>query len=171
MNFKLKHILFVFIVLLITYLLWPEPKLDSNKKVTHIEVLKSERILNLYSGDELLKSYSVSLGRQPVGKKEFEGDLKTPEGLYYINDKNPNSSYYLNLGLSYPNQQDKEFAEHLDKSPGGQIKIHGMRNGFGFVGKLHRLFDWTLGCIAVTNSEMKELYDNVPIGTKIEVKP
>ena len=95
--------------------------------------------------------------------------MKTPEGIYYINDRNPNSICYLNLGISYPNEFDIKNARENNKSPGGDIKIHGLPNGYGFIGKFHRWKDWTWGCIAVTNREMKELYDNVPIGTEIEI--
>lgn len=155
---------------LIAFYFWPEKELDSSKKIDKILVIKHERKLIVFSDNVELKTYRISLGRQPVGKKEFEGDKKTPEGLYFINDKNPNSDYHLNLGISYPNKDDIRNAEIHNKKPGGLIKIHGLRNGFGFVGKFHRLFDWTLGCIAVTNSEIEELYENVPIGTEIEIK-
>ena len=123
----------------------------------------------VYSNGDELKTYKISLGREPVGKKEFEGDKKTPKGFYFINDKNSNSEFHLNLGISYPNESDKKNAEKLNKNPGGQIKIHGLKNGLGFIGKFHRFFDWTLGCIAVTNKEIEELYKNIPIGTEIEI--
>ena len=89
--------------------------------------------------------------------------------IYYINDKNPKSGYHLNLGVSYPNKYDRIYAKKIHKKPGGLIKIHGLRNRLGFIGKFHRFFDWTLGCIALTNEEVEELYTNVPIGTKIEI--
>jgi len=97
------------------------------------------------------------LGRNPVGHKEFEGDKKTPEGIYTINDKNPNSGYYKNLGVSYPNAQDIENAKKLGKPAGGDIKIHGIRNYCGIIGKFQRWADWTYGCIAPTNREMEEI--------------
>jgi len=141
-----------------------------DKPVSRIIVNKAERKMHLFSGNEVIRSYKISLGFNPVGAKEFEGDGKTPEGVYIINDKNPNSGYYLNLGLSYPDSEDIKRAKAAGKSPGGDIKIHGMRNGFGFIGKFHRFYDWTHGCIAVTNREMKELFDNVPLGTEIIIK-
>ena len=125
--------------------------------------------MKVFSNRELLKTYKISLGKKPIGKKEFEGDKRTPEGIYYINDKNSESGYHLNLGISYPNELDKEHADKMNKKPGGLINIHGLKNGIGFIGKFHRFFDWTLGCIAVTNKEIEELYENVPIGTEIEI--
>jgi len=125
----------------------------------------------VYSNGELIKTYKISLGKQPVGAKEFEGDKKTPEGFYFINDKNPNSGYHKNLGISYPDNDDMEYARHLGKPAGGDIKIHGIRNKIGIIGKFHRWFDWTEGCVAVTNEEIDELYEAVKIGTNIEIKP
>ena len=124
-----------------------------------------------YSKGHLIKTYRISLGRNPIGHKEYEGDKKTPEGHYYINDKNPNSGYHKNLGILYPNKEDIENAKRLGKPVGGDVKIHGLRNGIGFLGKFHRWYDWTMGCIALTNEEIDELYNAVAIGTQIEIKP
>lgn len=123
--------------------------------------------MELWVGNRLVKTYRISLGKNPVGHKQHQGDGKTPEGLYYINAKNPNSQFHLNLGISYPNNEDRRNSS----DPGGDIKIHGLKNGNGFIGKFHRLLDWTNGCIAVTNEEMEELYEAVPIGTAIEINP
>jgi murein L,D-transpeptidase YafK len=106
-----------------------------------------------------------------MGDKEFEGDKRTPEGQYTINDKNSNSGFHKNLGISYPNKRDIEEAKKKKLKPGGEIKIHGIRNGFGFIGKFQRLFDWTAGCIALTDHEVDELYDSVEIGTPILILP
>ncbi len=146
-------------------------KLNSNIKITKIVVLKSKHELQIFQNNDLIKTYKISLGRHPEGAKHFEGDDKTPEGNYFINDKNPNSNYHLNLGISYPAKKDIAYAKKYGKSPGGAIKIHGLKNGLGFIGKLHRLFDWTHGCIAVTNREIEELYKHVAIGTPIQIKP
>ena len=97
--------------------------------------------------------------------------MRTPEGTYTIHDKNPRSAFYLNLGISYPNEEDEAYAQQLGCSAGGAIKIHGLRNGSGWKGRFHRLSDWTAGCIAVTNAEMEELYRAVPIGTPITIYP
>lgn len=140
-------------------------------KVDQIIVLKSKRKLQLFNNGEKVKQYSISLGGNPVGHKQFEGDQKTPEGKYFINGKNPNSEYYKNLGISYPNEKDKVFAKKHGKSPGGAIKIHGLPNDKPWLGKLHLLKDWTYGCIAVTNKQMDEIYRNVGVGTKIVIMP
>ena len=166
---KTGVIILLIISLLIVYYFFPEKKLDTSKKIDKILVLKSKRQLQVFSKSELIKTYKISLGREPVGAKQFEGDDKTPEGKYTINDKNPNSGYHLNLGVSYPSVKDIRFAKSKEKSPGGLIKIHGLKNGRGFIGKFHRFFDWTHGCIAITNREIEELYHNVKIGTVIEI--
>lgn len=165
----LKYVVLIVIFFLVAYYFFPQKKLDTSKKIDKIIVIKNKRELNVYSEKTLLKSYSVSLGAEPVGHKQFEGDNKTPQGIYTINDKNPNSGYHLNLGISYPNKEDIAYAKQHGKSPGGLIKIHGIKNAYGFIGKFHRWFDWTQGCIALTDKEIEELYYNVPIGTTIEI--
>jgi len=161
----------VAVLSLAAWYLWPEPALPTHATVDKIVVEKSARQMHVYSGEELLKTYSISLGFEPTGHKQVEGDGKTPEGEYTIFGKNPHSSCYLNLGVSYPNATDRVVANEMGQPPGGDIKIHGLLNGHGHIGKLHRWHDWTAGCIAVTNDEMKELYDNVPIGTTIVIQP
>ena len=163
--------LFIAFLALVVYYFFPPEKLPSTTKIDNLIVYKSERKMEAYSNGKIIKTYTISLGKQPIGTKEFEGDNKTPEGIYYINDKNPNSVCYKNLGISYPNEEDRAVAKKLGKPTGGDIKIHGMLNSKGWVGKFHRWVDWTNGCVAVTNSEMEELYNFVPIGTKIEIKP
>lgn len=169
MNKKITCIFLLLLIGLMAFYFWPEKSLDKSKKIDKIQILKDKRLLIVFSGGQKIKTYNISLGKEPVGRKEIEGDAKTPEGIYFVNEKNPKSGYHLNLGISYPNEIDKANAMKLNKSPGGLIKIHGITNGFGFIGKFHRLFDWTQGCIAVTNSEIEELYENVPIGTEIEI--
>jgi murein L,D-transpeptidase YafK len=155
---------------LMVYYFYPEERLSNDILIDNIIVYKSNRKMLVFSNDQLLKTYKISLGRQPKGAKEIEGDKKTPEGIYFINDKNPNSSYHKNLSISYPNKDNIEIANRLGKLAGGDIKIHGLRNKIGFIGKFHRWFDWTLGCIAVTNNEIDELYQTVKIGARIEIK-
>lgn len=169
---KLSLFIFPFLIIgLAIYYFYPEEKLPADTEIDRLVVYKSKRQLIAYSKGEIVKTYRISLGGQPIGHKQFEGDQKTPEGTYYINNKNPNSGYHKNLGVSYPNETDKEYAKQYDKPPGGDIKIHGLRNGTGFIDKFQRWKDWTLGCIAVTDSEIDELYQSVPIGTVIEIKP
>lgn len=160
-----KKLLILLIISIGIYYFYPTKKLG-NHEITKIEVYKHKRKLIVYAGSKAVNEYTISLGLQPKGKKMKEGDEKTPEGNYYIDAKNDKSSCYKNLGVSYPNASDK--ANHYT---GGLIKIHGLRNGFGWVGKFHRFYDWTNGCMAVTNQEMEELYSNVPIGTPLIIYP
>jgi len=166
---KFLYGVLLIVLVILGYYFFPEKKLDTSKKIDKILVVKSKRLLTVYSNGVALKSYKISLGGMPVGKKEYEEDNKTPEGGYTINDKNPNSDYHLNLAVSYPNESDSLHAKQFGKSPGGEIKIHGLPNGYGFIGKFQRFSDWTLGCIALTNSEIEELFYNVPLGTEIEI--
>ena len=154
----------VIIAALAGYYLMPSPKLPSGTIVDNLVVYKSKRKMEVYSGDRLVKTYVIALGRSPVGHKEYEGDCKTPEGVYKINDRNPNSAYHKNLGISYPNEQDVAHARTIGKDPGGHIKIHGLRNDRGYIGKFHRWKNWTAGCIAVTNEEVDELYEHIARG-------
>lgn len=137
------------------------------KNITLIKVYKKKRFLEVYTESKLIKTYKISLGQDPIGHKQYEGDNKTPEGTYFIDGKNPHSSYHKNLGISYPNKKDKAFARKKGKSAGGLIKIHGLPNGKGKIGKLHLAYDWTAGCIAVTDKEIDEIYAATKVGTKI----
>ena len=119
----------------------------------------------LVAGDVVIRAYDIELGFAPEGDKQVEGDGKTPEGAYRINFKNPNSNYYLSLGISYPNNRDRAEAAALGKSPGGDIFIHGTPSG-----KL-RAKDWTYGCSAVTNKEIEEIFAMVKTGTAIFIHP
>lgn len=140
-------------------------------KADKVLIEKSARTLTLSSNGEVIKSYKVALGRNPVGAKEKEGDNKTPEGMYTIDTRNTKSSYHLALHISYPNAQDIQRAKQQGVSPGGSIMIHGIRNGVGWIGKFHRRLDWTKGCIAVTNDEIDEIGRLVANGTPVEIKP
>lgn len=134
--------------------------------VTQILVRKEERKMYLLNGNRALKIYDVALGGNPVGDKQFEGDLKTPEGGYYISHRNPNSRYHLSLGISYPNDRDRAEAKALGKEPGGDIFIHGRAGR-----NLGPSPDWTAGCIAVTDDEIEEVYSMVHPGTPIYIAP
>jgi murein L,D-transpeptidase YafK len=140
--------------------------------VDHIVVLKSARIMRLYSSDnKIVKEYRVALGRNPVGAKQRQGDSKTPEGTYTIDRKNQHSQFHLSLRVSYPSAQDRQRAQHEGVDPGGDIMIHGLMPVFSWLGPLHRQHDWTDGCIAVTNAEIEEIWSLVPVGTRIEIRP
>ncbi|WEX86612.1 L,D-transpeptidase family protein [Sinorhizobium garamanticum] len=141
-----------------------------DKLAKEVVVDKSERLLKLLRDGTVLGEYSVSLGGNPLGHKEREGDRRTPEGDYLIDWRNPNSSFHLSLHISYPDAADQARAAAAGESPGGDIMIHGLPNGWGFLGSLHRLLDWTNGCIAVTDEEMREIWSLVPDGTPIRIE-
>ncbi|MCX7987879.1 MAG: L,D-transpeptidase family protein [Thermodesulfovibrio sp.] len=136
-----------------------------------IIVMKSKRIMFLMNEGKILKAYKIALGKSPVGKKTIQGDGKTPEGRYFIIDRNPNSSFYKSLRISYPNDRDIENAKKAGLNPGGDIVIHGLSKKVEYLGKYHIIEDWTEGCIAVTNEEMDEIWRLVPDGTPIEILP
>ena len=132
---------------------------------------KKARRLTLFANGEVIKTYKIALGGNPVGPKERQGDNKTPEGIYTIDSRNGNSGYHLALHISYPNADDKRRARERGVAPGGDIMIHGIKNGFAGLGLSHAEKDWTEGCIAVTNQEMEEIYRFVPNGTIVEIRP
>ncbi len=132
---------------------------------------KEERRLTLFSKGKVLKTYKIALGGNPNGPKERQGDNKTPEGTYTIDSKNRDSQYHLSLHISYPNEKDRKRAKKLGVSPGGDIMIHGIKNGFSWVGDFHAGVDWTKGCIAVTDEEIEEIDRLVPDGTVVEILP
>jgi tetratricopeptide (TPR) repeat protein len=136
-----------------------------------ILVEKKERRLTLISRGEVLRTYKIALGGNPNGRKERQGDNKTPEGTYFIDSRNKDSRYHLSLHLSYPNEKDKQRAKELGVSPGGDIMIHGMKKGLSWVGDLHTEVDWTKGCIAVTDEEIEEIEKLAPNGTIVEIRP
>jgi murein L,D-transpeptidase YafK len=139
--------------------------------VTHVVVDKSERRLELLAEGVAVRSYRVALGREPVGPKVEAGDNRTPEGLYTIDGRNARSRFHRALHISYPNAQDRRRAAELGVAPGGDIMVHGIQKGMGWIGPLHVLFDWTRGCIAVTNGEIEEIWELVADGTPIEIRP
>ena len=142
-----------------------------NLHIDSIAIHKAERILQIFSKQQLVKTYNVALGINPVGKKEIEGDYKTPEGWYYIDGKNPFSTYHKSLGVSYPNAEDKEHANALGQKPGGDIKIHGLMKNMNNTGKNHIKSNWTWGCVAVTNEEIDELYQQIKVRTPVYITP
>lgn len=140
--------------------------------VDKIVVHKKSRQLSLFNNNTLVKSYPISLGKTPIGHKMQEGDSKTPEGAYTIDWRHPNSSYHIALHISYPNSNDKVKAKERGVNPGGDIMIHGMPNGLGWLySSLLKNRDWTDGCIAVSNSAIEEIASAVKIGTPIVIEP
>jgi murein L,D-transpeptidase YafK len=136
-----------------------------------IVIIKSARSMTLFSGGKVLKTYKVALGSAPVGPKRVEGDHKTPEGDYVIDARNSHSQFHLSLHISYPSAADRERSRSVGQSPGGAIMIHGLAKPFAYLGPLHRQTDWTDGCIAVTNTEIEEIWKLVPVGTRVEIRP
>ena len=134
--------------------------------VTSIVVRKKARRMYLFEGNNMIRTYRIGLGSEPIGDKKVEGDGKTPEGLYYIDRKNPKSKYFLSLGISYPNKEDLAEARELGKPAGGDIFIHGEDTKPNFFKR-----DWTAGCIALKDKEIREIYALVEIGTPIFIHP
>jgi len=139
--------------------------------VDRVVVYKHERKLVLLSRGKELRSYKIALGGNPVGPKTRQGDHRTPEGVYVLDSRNPNSQFYKAFHISYPNSKDRAAAKKSGVSPGGDIMLHGLPKEYAWVGKAHVLHDWTNGCIAVTNEEMDEIWKVVRVGTPIEIKP
>lgn len=141
-------------------------KTYNGPEVTRVLIYKEDRKMFLMHHDKPLKIYDVDLGFAPAGHKQVEGDGRTPEGDYFIDRRNPNSQFYLSIGISYPNAADRAYAHSIGKSPGGDIFIHGRpklyQNGKD---------DWTAGCIAVTNAEMRDVYAMVNNGTLVSIYP
>jgi murein L,D-transpeptidase YafK len=159
---------------LVTGALWAHPSLQplpANATADLLIVEKRAHRLSIYSHGSLLREYSVSLGREPLGAKQREGDRRTPEGRYVIDRHNASSTFHKALHVSYPSPGDITRARAGGYAPGGEIMVHGLRNGLGWLGRAHLLADWTVGCIAVTNGEIDELYRVVPDGTPIELRP
>ena len=139
-------------------------------KASRILVDKSERTLVLFADGKPLRSYPVSLGGNPTGHKRYEGDQRTPEGIYLIDGKNPNSAYHLSLHISYPNERDVRIARERGWDPGGMIMIHGLPTGLIRTSSKYEV-DWTDGCIAVSNAAIEEIWQLVDEGTLIEITP
>lgn len=135
----------------------------------YLLVDKSDRLLVAYRDGKPIRAYrDIQFGDAPAGHKRFQGDERTPEGVYTIDWRNPQSSYHLSLRISYPNAADRAYAARYGRSPGGDIFIHGQPNRLP-MGRMPG--DWTDGCIALSNAEMEELWQIVPDGTPIEIRP
>lgn len=144
---------------------------EAPASIDKVRVEKAARRLTLLSAGRPVRAYEIALGSEPVGHKEREGDGRTPEGVYVLDRRNPNSGYHRSIHISYPNEADVARAAKAGVSPGGDIMIHGIRNGLGWIGKWHLATDWTQGCIAVTNDEIEEIWDLVKDGTVVEIVP
>lgn len=142
----------------------PPPLRAHSQRADGIVVHKAQRRLELWRGDQVLRTYRIGLGDAPVGHKRQQGDERTPEGDYVINGRNPNSRFHLSLRISYPDEVDRRSARARGVDPGGDIMIHGgSSSGWPY--------DWTDGCIAVTDSEIEEIWSLVATGTRIRILP
>lgn len=165
------------IILTILLLLWvaPVPANDTigNEfpQADFVIVEKGARKLHLMRRDKVLRTFDIALGIAPVGDKEREGDARTPEGRYLLDMRNPNSDFFLSMHISYPNAEDIREARARGDDPGGQIMIHGQPNEPTYSAAYYRTQDWTNGCIAVSNSDMIDIWLMTPDNTPIEIRP
>lgn len=141
------------------------------EEIDSVLVLKAESKMYLLSKGERVKEYEVAFGGSPIGHKQQEGDEKKPEGRYVLDYKKADSAFYRSIHISYPNKADKVRAKENGVEPGGYIMIHGQKNGLGWLSFLTQSYNWTNGCIAVTNSKMDEIWHLIKAGTPIEIKP
>lgn len=140
-------------------------------KADMVLVIKSESKLYLKKDGKAIKEYHVVFGANPKEHKLQEGDERTPEGKYILDYKKQDSSFYKAIHISYPNETDKQRAKKSGVNPGGFIMIHGQKNGLGWLSWISKRFNWTDGCIAVSNREMDEIWQLIDTGTPIEIKP
>ena len=158
-----------YILIIIMALCWANLSLAST--IDLVRVNKTDKKMYLLDENKIVKEYKVVFGANPKGHKEKEGDEKTPEGKYILDYKKEDSAFYKAIHISYPNENDIAKAKEKGVEPGGLIMIHGQKNGFGWLSWLSQNFNWTNGCIAVTNKEMDEIWNLVKVGTPIEILP
>jgi murein L,D-transpeptidase YafK len=145
--------------------------LSATPQADKVLIQKSARQLTLFRNGRPFRSYHVSLGSNPKGAKEREGDGRTPEGLYTIDSRNAYSKYHLALHVSYPNAADRARARRLRVRPSGEIMIHGTPNRWRGLRIVFQHTDWTKGCIAVSDSDIEEIWKLVPNGIVVEIRP
>jgi murein L,D-transpeptidase YafK len=143
----------------------------ADAKADRVLVLKHQHVLQLLHNGRVVKQYKVALGGSPVGAKTQQGDHKTPEGIYVLDSRNAKSQFYKSLHISYPTAAQRAAARKRGVSPGGDVFVHGLPPRYRSVGAVHRVYDWTDGCIAVTDDEMDEIWLAVADGTPIEIRP
>jgi len=169
---RAPSIVFSFMIIALLLAVSPsDDRLAADARADKVLVLKKERTLILLDRGKVLKKYKVALGGDPLGPKTRQGDHKTPEGNYVLDRRNEHSRFYRSLHVSYPSVNDRAQAQKSGVEPGGDIMVHGLPNGFGWLGSAHRVRDWTDGCIAVTNEEMDEIWRAVADGTPIQIEP
>jgi murein L,D-transpeptidase YafK len=144
---------------------------NATEKADHVVVEKSKHLLSLFKSNQRIATYHIELGSNPIGPKQRENDGKTPEGNYILDIKKADSAFYKAIHISYPSTKDLENAHKLGVSAGGDIMIHGQKNGFGWASALTQKFNWTKGCIALNDKDMNDVWTSVDAGTTIEIKP
>jgi murein L,D-transpeptidase YafK len=159
-----------FLGILVTLLVCPGSAY-SQQKADQVLVIKSKSWLYLVKDGESFASFPVVFGSNPKGHKQQQGDKRTPEGEYILDYKNANSSFYKSIHISYPNAQDRENARKRGVNPGGDIVIHGQKNGWGRFSFITQRFNWTSGCVALSNKNMDRVWEAVDVGTPIEIRP
>jgi len=147
----------------------PPRLLPSSQRADRVLIEKAERRLTLYRGGQVLKIYPIVLGFAPAGDKAREGDGRTPEGVYRIDRRNRQSSFYLSLGIDYPRPDQRAAARREGRHPGGDIFIHGQPHRRSGVPAIP--YDWTAGCAALSNEQIAEIWARVAIGTRVEIVP
>ncbi|MGI9329997.1 MAG: L,D-transpeptidase family protein [Gammaproteobacteria bacterium] len=165
-----KGLLKLMLALVLVAFILPAPAADF-PVADRVVIDKSDRQISLWSGDTLLKRAKVALGLRPQGHKSREGDFRTPEGRYQLAERNPNSDYFLSIRVSYPAPADVRKAASLGVDPGGQIMIHGQPNKPKHNEEYYRRTDWTDGCIAVSNSDMVDIWLMTTSRTPITIRP
>lgn len=162
-------LLFLFLILIL--LLAGAPAFAQSPTITLVRVEKSARTLSLLHGDSVVQRFPIRLGGAPIGHKQREGDRRTPEGRYMLDYRNPNSAFFRSIHISYPNARDRANARRLGVSPGGAIMIHGQPNGLPGPVSAAIPYDWTDGCIALSNDDMATLWSLLRLPTPIEILP
>jgi murein L,D-transpeptidase YafK len=150
---------------------WLFVSLAHAEKADLVIVSKSESRLYLERAGKRFATFEVAFGGNRRGHKQQEGDERTPEGKYVLDAKNSNSRYYKAIHISYPNSQDRAAAKARGVSAGGQVMIHGQKNGFCWLSPVTQLFDWTDGCIALSNADMETVWQAVDVGTPVKIHP
>lgn len=144
---------------------------SAEQTIDLVRILKAEHRLQLLSSGKVLNEFPIALGGNPKSHKTQEGDGKTPEGIYTLDYKKSDSSFYKAFHISYPRAEDIATAKSLGVSPGGAIMIHGQKNGLGWLSFIAQRFDWTNGCVALRDADIDVLWESVTEGTKVEIKP
>ena len=171
-RFKVKSMKGVLkIIAIVIVLLLCAGVAQSGQMADMVIVEKSESRLYLVRGGEAFASFHVAFGGNPKGHKQQQGDERTPEGKYVLGYKNANSAFYKSIHISYPNEKDREAARKRGVDPGGDIMIHGQKNGYGQFSVIVQFFNWTNGCIALRDKDMDVVWNAVKPGTPIEIRP